>query len=65
MVTPGEWSCLFHAISIAVCGTTALTPGLRTLSALLLAKTAGHLQKCGTESKAMAAGEGDLIQNVR
>ena len=60
VVTPGDGSCLFHAISIAVCGMTALTQGLCTLSALLLAKTAGH-QKCGAESKAMAAGEGDVI----
>ena len=45
IMTPGDGSCLFHAISIAICGTTALTPVLRVLSAIYLAHMRGSLFK--------------------
>ena len=34
VITPGDVSCLFHAISMAICGTTALTHVLCVLSAI-------------------------------
>lgn len=65
VVTPADGSCLFHAVSITVCGTTALTYGLRVLSALLLAQNSRHLQECGAERQAIAAGDGSVEDNVR
>ena len=54
--TPGDGSCLFHAVSISICGTRALTPALHVLSAVFLAHLEAQLQELGVEETACAAG---------
>jgi len=62
--TPGDGSCMFHAVSIAICGTTVLSTTLRVLSALYLASSQKRLQELGVEQAAMAAGVGGVVENV-
>lgn len=61
---PGDGSCLFHAVSVSVCGSTHLTAGLRALSGIVLARTQEHLQQFGVERSALAAGDGTVVANV-